>query len=84
MTDKKTIKALILDMDGVLWRDTEPIGDLPAIFKEIKSLGWAAAFVTNNATRSVDQYVQKLATFGVHAESSQIVNSGLATAKYLL
>lgn len=84
MADKKAIKALILDMDGVLWRDTEPIGDLPAIFKEIKSRGWEAAFVTNNATRSVDQYVQKLATFGVHAESSQIVNSGLATAQYLL
>ena len=26
------IKALILDMDGVIWRGEQPIGDLPAIF----------------------------------------------------
>ena len=26
------LKGIILDMDGVLWHDTQPIGDLPAIF----------------------------------------------------
>ena len=30
-----SIKALILDMDGVLWRANEVIGDLPAIFEAI-------------------------------------------------
>jgi beta-phosphoglucomutase-like phosphatase (HAD superfamily) len=29
------IKALILDMDGVLWKAETPIGDLPSIFKRI-------------------------------------------------
>ncbi|NLN69716.1 MAG: haloacid dehalogenase, partial [Chloroflexi bacterium] len=28
----QNIKGLIIDMDGVLWHDTQPIGDLPAIF----------------------------------------------------
>ncbi|MBK5108976.1 MAG: HAD-IIA family hydrolase [Anaerolineales bacterium] len=83
MNVHQSVKALILDMDGVLWRDTEPIGDLPAIFNEIDARGWKTAYVTNNATRSVDQYVQKLASFGVAANADQIINSGLATARYL-
>lgn len=83
MVNKFTIKALILDMDGVLWRDTEPIGDLNAIFKKIDQLGLYTAFATNNATRSIEQYVQKLHSFGVDAKPEQIVNSGIATARYL-
>ena len=31
----KNIQALILDVDGVLWRDESPLGDLPALFAEI-------------------------------------------------
>ena len=30
---KHNIKAVILDMDGVLWKDYEPIGNLPIIFQ---------------------------------------------------
>jgi len=77
------IKALILDMDGVLWRDTEPIGDLPTLFRIINDRGWKSVFVTNNATRSVSQYVDKLASFGVEADQGSIINSGLATALFL-
>jgi len=83
MVTKSTIKALILDMDGVLWRDTEPIGDLNTIFKKIDQLGLHTSFATNNATRSIEQYVQKLQSFGVNAKPEQIVNSGIATARYL-
>jgi 4-nitrophenyl phosphatase len=84
ISPNQKVQALILDMDGVLWRDTEPIGDLPAIFQAINYRGWKIAYVTNNATRSVGQYVQKLASLGVEASSGQIINSGLATARYLL
>ena len=80
---QQKIKGLILDMDGVLWRDTEPIGDLPTLFQKISDQGWKTAFVTNNATRSVSQYVEKFASFGVATEEDQIINSGLATALYL-
>ncbi len=82
-TNRQIIKALLLDMDGVLWRDTEPIGDLAEIFKRINQLGFKTAFVTNNATRSVAQYVDKLDSFGVIVDPDQIINSGLATAIYL-
>jgi 4-nitrophenyl phosphatase len=83
MSNLQPIKALILDMDGVLWRDTEPIGNLPALFKRIEQIGWKTTFVTNNATRSIIQYVEKLASFGIEVAQEQIINSGLATALYL-
>jgi 4-nitrophenyl phosphatase len=81
--NKNSIKALLLDMDGVLWRDTQPIGDLSALFNNIELLGWKTVFVTNNATRSVNQYEGKLASFGIKASQDQIINSGLATALFL-
>jgi len=83
MNNEIIIKALILDMDGVLWRDTVPIVDLPSLFRKIDERGWSTVFVTNNATRTVMQYVDKLASFGVAAKQDQIINSGLATALYL-
>ncbi len=77
------IRGLILDMDGVLWRDHEPIGDLPAIFDRITSLGLRVILATNNATRTVASYLEKLAGFGVHLEPWQIITSSQATAQYL-
>lgn len=77
------IKGLILDMDGVLWRDQEPIGDLPAIFRAIQERGWQVILATNNATRTAVQFGEKLAGFGVHLDPNKIVNSSQATAEYL-
>ena len=77
------IKALILDMDGVLWRSDEPIGDLPAIFARINSRGLKYVFATNNGTKTPEQYVEKLAELGVNAEPRQIVTSALGVAHIL-
>jgi 4-nitrophenyl phosphatase len=81
--DAIKIRALILDMDGVLWRGDQPIGNLPAIFNRIKSLGWRAVLATNNATRSPEQAREKIHSFGVELEPWQVVNSGQATAHFL-
>ena len=77
------IKGLIIDMDGVLWRDTEPLGNLPAIFQNIKSSGLKAILATNNATRTVAEYHQKLADFGVTLEDWQVINSAQATGIFI-
>lgn len=78
-----SIRALILDMDGVIWRGDYPIGDLPSIFAELDHRGYRTILVTNNSTLSIQQYLQKLSRFGVVLESWQVVNSGQATADYL-
>ncbi len=77
------IEALNLDMDGVLWRDDQPIGDLKAIFSQIQQQRWQVTLATNNATRSVEQYLNKLKGFGVSLNPDQIVNSAQAVVHYL-
>lgn len=77
------IKGLIIDMDGVLWRDTEPLGDLPALFSKIKQSGYRMILATNNATRSVNDYYAKLMYFGVKLEDWQIITAAQAVGIYL-
>jgi 4-nitrophenyl phosphatase len=77
------IKALILDMDGVIWKSDEPIGDLPAIFSRLDSGGIKYVFATNNGTKTPLQYAKKLSEMGVHAGSHQVVTSSLGVAHML-
>jgi len=77
------IKALILDMDGVIWRADAPIGDLAKIFARIEARGLKYVFATNNGTKTPDQYMERLAGFGVNVKPSQVVTSALGVA-YML
>jgi len=81
----KNIKALVLDMDGVLWSDNSPIGDLPGIFKTISDRSLSVALATNNSIRTPDQYISRLKGFGVvNLESWQVITSSLAVADELI
>lgn len=75
--------GLILDMDGVLWSDSAQIGDLSVIFSKINELGIKTAMATNNSTRTVKQYVDRLAGYGVQIESWQIITSSQAAAELM-
>ncbi|MCL4271204.1 MAG: HAD-IIA family hydrolase [Anaerolineales bacterium] len=74
------IKALILDMDGVIWKGDAPIGDLPATFKRIRERGLKFVFATNNGTKTPEDYQQKLADLGVNVEAGQVITSALGIA----
>jgi len=78
-----TIKALILDMDGVLWKADAPIGDLPSIFARIESRGLRYVFATNNGTKTPEEYRKKLVDLGVQAKTWQIVTSAMGVAHLL-
>lgn len=75
-----TIKALILDMDGVIWKGDAPIGDLPATFRRIRERGLKFVFATNNGTKTPEEYQKKLADLGVDVNPEQVVTSALGIA----
>jgi 4-nitrophenyl phosphatase len=77
------IQGLILDMDGVMWSDTVPIGNLAANFAAIAAQMLRVVAATNNATRTVAQYIDKLKGFGVALDAGQIITSSDATARVL-
>lgn len=74
------IKALILDMDGVVWKGDAPIGDLAATFNRIRERGLKFVFATNNGTKTPEEYQRKLAELGVEVETEQVVTSALGVA----
>jgi HAD superfamily hydrolase (TIGR01457 family) len=70
-------------MDGVIWRSDTPIGNLAEIFSRIEARGLKYVFATNNGTKTPEQYVERLAGFGVNVQPSQVVTSALGVA-YIL
>ena len=81
--NKQQISAIIFDMDGVLWRGNTPIGNPADIFKTLNNAGIKTAFATNNATKSIRTFIDKLASMGINAEKEQLFTSATATAQYL-
>lgn len=77
------LRGLILDMDGVLWRDQMPLGSLPVLFARIQALGIKFTLATNNSMRTVEQYQEKLRGFGVELAPEHIVNAGEAVGFFL-
>jgi 4-nitrophenyl phosphatase len=77
------IKALILDMDGVIWKSDAPIGDLPTIFQHVRECGLKFVFATNNGTKTPGEYQTKLADLGIRVNESQIVTSAMGVAHML-
>ncbi len=77
------IQAFIIDMDGVLWRGNEPLPGLARLFDLLKKRSHPFVLATNNSTKTPQQYLQKLANFGIRAGLENILSSSLATAAYL-
>jgi 4-nitrophenyl phosphatase len=77
------IRHLIIDMDGVLWRGDEPMPDLQAFFEFLRRRGVGFVLATNNSSRTPEQYVEKLARFGVEMDTESILTSSQVAAAYL-
>ena len=77
------IAALIMDMDGVLWRGSEPLPGLNAFFDFLHAQDIPYAMATNNSSKSVAEYMAKLAGFGVEVPPERIITSAVATARYV-
>ena len=83
MESFKNIRALIIDMDGVLWHGTQAIPGLVDFFQTLDDLQIRYILATNNASLTPEQYVTKLAKMGVTVAQNLILTSGIATALYL-
>jgi 4-nitrophenyl phosphatase len=77
------IRALIIDMDGVLWHGLQPLPGLIDLFQTLREQKIRFILATNNASLTPGQYVTKLAQMGVTVSQNEILTSGTATALYL-
>ena len=77
------IRHLIVDMDGVLWRGDQPMPDLEAFFAFLRHRDIGFILATNNSSRTPQQYVEKLARFGVEVPVETILTSAQVAVAYL-
>jgi len=78
-----SVRAVVLDMDGVLWRGSAPLPGVEAFFAFLQARAVPYALATNNSTTSVAAYVARLAKAGVPASPPQVITSAVATAQYV-
>lgn len=79
----KHIKAYLFDCDGVIWVGNTLIPGVLELIDALRAAEKKFYFVTNNATKSRDMYVERFAGYGIILHKSQIISSGWATAKWL-
>jgi glycerol 3-phosphatase-2 len=72
--------AILLDLDGVLYRWPEPIPGAAGAVATLRDAGKGLAFVTNNASRTPDEVAERLSSVGVRAEPREVVTSAMAAA----
>ena len=77
------LRAFIIDMDGVLWEGDRPMPGLADFFQTLRERRIKFVLATNNATKTPEQYVSKLAGMGVTVAREEILTSAQAAALYL-
>lgn len=65
ITSLKEKRLFLFDMDGTIYCENTLFDGAIELFDKIKSIGGKFAFITNNPTKSVNDYVQKLVNMGV-------------------
>eukprot|EP00164_Ancoracysta_twista_P001902 GFYU01002498.1.p1 GENE.GFYU01002498.1~~GFYU01002498.1.p1 ORF type:complete len:310 (+),score=66.08 GFYU01002498.1:96-1025(+) len=73
--------AFMFDCDGVLWRGADPIPGAKETLEMLMSAGKKVFFVTNNSTKSREQYTGKFKeTLGVQVPKESIFGSAFAAS----
>ena len=76
-------RLFLFDMDGTLYLGDRLYDFTLELLETIKSTGRRYLFMTNNSSKSVEDYIKKLAKLGIKADRDDFITSSQATAYYL-
>lgn len=79
----KGVESVLLDMDGVLYVGNQGLPGVQELLNYLDASGRRWLCVTNNSSRTSDDFSQKLAGMGVTASADRILGSAEATASWL-
>lgn len=79
----KGINLFLFDMDGTLYLGDNLFGFTKELLAQIKAKGKRYMFMTNNSSKSVSAYIEKLKRLGIEAAKEDFITSSQATAYYL-
>lgn len=83
MNNLKKIKLFLLDMDGTIYLDNNLFDGVTDFLEYIKSIGGRYIFLTNNSSKSVDKYIEKLKNLGITSSAEDFLTSVDATVVHL-
>jgi 4-nitrophenyl phosphatase len=75
--------TIVFDLDGVVYRGETALPGAAATLNRLAADGHSLFYLTNNATRSRDDYAGKLRRLGIPCDPAQVMTSAYATALYL-
>ena len=79
----KDKKLFLFDMDGTLYLGNRLFDYTLELLRTIKERGGRYIFMTNNSSKSVRDYIKKLAGLGIEANYDDFMTSSQAMAYYL-
>lgn len=77
------IKHLALDMDGTIYMGSTLFPFTIKFLADMSEAGIGYSFLTNNPSRSVADYLKKLAGLGIEADESNMYTTSLAAIDYI-
>ncbi|NQT17842.1 MAG: HAD-IIA family hydrolase [Planctomycetes bacterium] len=77
------IRHLVLDMDGTIYNGSTLFDCTLPFLGLLKDLGIGHTFITNNSSRGIEDYVDKLQRLGIRATREEIYTSTDAVIEYL-
>lgn len=83
MIDFKGKKLFLLDMDGTIYLGDQLFDGTLDFLRQVREQGGKYLFVTNNSSRSVSAYVDRLAGMGIPASADDFLTSVDALIWYL-
>lgn len=77
-------KSFIIDLDGCVYRGEEPIEGAGEAISLLRRRGFKILFLTNNSTKTPEEYVEILRSMDIPVTSrNEVLTSAIATARYL-
>jgi 4-nitrophenyl phosphatase len=77
------VKGLLVDLDGVVYLGDQLISGAPEFFRVLREREVAFLLVTNNSSRTTQQFAEKLCNMGILVSPSEVLTSAEATATFL-
>ncbi len=79
----KDKKLFLLDIDGTVCKGEQLISGTREFLEDLKESGGQYVFITNNATKSISDYIASFQKMGIPSDYSNFITASYATVQYL-
>ncbi len=83
MANLRDKRLFLLDMDGTIYLDEQLFAGVKEFLAHVRAVGGRYLFLTNNSSRGVEGYIQKMHRLGIEATEEDFLTSVDATIRHL-